>query len=67
MCSESFLKNPHSVVIKEEIIHILECLCGVAEGSRGNNVDRLFGYLHPLMFESVKLLGKMSKHYFSFS
>ena len=46
------------MVIKEEIIHILECLCGVAEGSRVDNVDKLFGFLHPLMVESVKLLGK---------
>ena len=53
------------MVIKEEIIHILECLCGVAEGSRVDNVDKLFGFLHPLMVESVKLLGKMSKHYLS--
>ena len=62
VCSESFFKNCHSVVIKEEIIHILECLCGVAEGSRVDNLDKLFEFLHPLMVESVKLLGKIFKH-----
>ena len=62
VCSESFLKNCHSVVIKEEIIHILESLCGVAEGSRVDNVEKLFGFLHPLMVESVKLLGKVMEH-----
>ena len=49
-------------MIKEEIIHILESLCGVAEGSRVDNVEKLFGFLHPLMVESVKLLGKVIEH-----
>ena len=58
MCSESFIKNCHSVVIKEEIIHILTSLCGIAEGSRVDNLEKLFEFIHPLMVESVKLLGK---------
>ena len=59
VCLENFVKNCHSVLIKEEIIHILECLCGVAEGSRVDNLDKLFEFLHPLMVETVNLLGKL--------
>ena len=66
VCSENFVKNSHSVITKEEIIHILESLCGVAEGSRVDNLDKLFEFFHPLLVEIVKLLGKTSREDNSF-
>ena len=36
---------------------LLETLLGIAEGSRVDNLDRMFLFLSPLLAESVKLLG----------
>jgi len=43
---------------KEEVIKLLECLVGVAKGSRVNTAEKLFDFLFPLCQHCVTLLGK---------
>ncbi|XP_052239002.1 exportin-4-like isoform X2 [Dreissena polymorpha] len=51
-----FTKSCQSPETKEEIIKLLESLCGVAKGSRVTNIDKIFDFLLPLMLHSVSLL-----------
>jgi hypothetical protein len=40
------------------VIDLLESLRGIALGTRVDNLNRLFDFLHPLLAECVKILGK---------
>lgn len=54
---ENFTKSCHLSGAKLETISLLESLCGIALAARGDNYKLIFDFLHPLLRESVKLLG----------
>ncbi|XP_069125670.1 exportin-4-like isoform X1 [Argopecten irradians] len=56
VCHEHFVKLSYVADMKERIIDLLECLCGIAQGTRIDNMERIFNFFHPLMADSVKLL-----------
>ncbi|XP_041355105.1 exportin-4-like [Gigantopelta aegis] len=56
VCNKNFTKLRHTGEVKEDVIVLLETLLGIAEGSRVDNLDRMFLFLSPLLAESVKLL-----------
>ena len=53
-----FTRICHTPEVKEEAIQILESLCGVAKGSRVDNIDKIFDFLLPLLQHCVTMLGK---------
>ncbi|XP_060554653.1 exportin-4-like [Ruditapes philippinarum] len=54
--ADGFAKRCQAADTKEEIIKLLESLCGVAKGSRVNNIDKIYDYLLPLLQQCVTLL-----------
>ena len=62
VCMEGFKKRCHDEEIRNEILSLLESLCGVAEATRVDNVALLFNFLHPILTESIRLLGKFKKY-----
>ncbi|OWF40176.1 Exportin-4 [Mizuhopecten yessoensis] len=56
VCHENFAKMSYVSNMKDRIIDLLECLCGIAQGTRIDNMERIFTFFHPLMADSVKLL-----------
>jgi hypothetical protein len=57
--ADGFAKRCQAADTKEEIIKLLESLCGVAKGSRVNNIDKIYDYLLPLLQQCVTLLGNL--------
>ena len=51
-------KVMHEASVKNEVISLLESLCGVTEATRINNVSLLFQFLQPALIECVNILGK---------
>jgi hypothetical protein len=58
VCQENFLKVYSNGGVKSQVIDLLESLRGIALGTRVDNLNRLFDFLHPLLAECVKILGK---------
>lgn len=56
--AEGFAKNCQAADIKDEVIKLLESLCGVAKGSRVNNIEKIYDFLLPLIQQCVTLLGR---------
>lgn len=54
---ENFPRVAQLVGIKTALITILESLCGVAEGTRIDNLQRLFSFFLPILQDCVRLLG----------
>lgn len=61
VCQADFRKKISNTDVKALVLDLLDSLCGVAMGTRVDNLDRLFNFLHPLLSDSVKLLGKYLK------
>ena len=57
---ENFPRVAQLVGVKTALITLLESLCGVAEGTRIDNLQRLFTFFLPILQECVKLLGNFS-------
>lgn len=53
---ENFPRVAQLVGIKTALITILESLCGVAEGTRIDNLQRLFSFFLPILQDCVRLL-----------
>ena len=47
----------HAEPLKAEVLCLLDCMCGVTEATRVDNVQMLFDFLHPVLVEAVRLLG----------
>ncbi|CAH1799119.1 unnamed protein product, partial [Owenia fusiformis] len=56
VCHENFKRISNDESVRNEVIGLLESLCGVAEATRVTNVSLLFNFLHPALVESVKLV-----------
>ncbi|KAJ8315064.1 hypothetical protein KUTeg_007214 [Tegillarca granosa] len=56
VCQADFSKKISNTDVKSGVLDLLDSLCGVAMGTRVDNLDRLFNFLHPLLSDSVKLL-----------
>ncbi|KAL5009683.1 hypothetical protein ScPMuIL_011988 [Solemya velum] len=56
VCQENFTKICHSVQVKGDIINLLESLCGIAQATRVDNLERIYDFLLPQLAECVKLL-----------
>ncbi|ESO89303.1 hypothetical protein LOTGIDRAFT_106479, partial [Lottia gigantea] len=56
ICGENFVKTFHNVEVQESVCCLLESLLGIAQGTRVDNMERLFLYLSPFLAESVKLI-----------
>ncbi|KAK3098488.1 hypothetical protein FSP39_019964 [Pinctada imbricata] len=56
VCKEDFTTKSQNAEVKEVIISLLESLCGVADGTRIDNLNRIYNFLMPLLQECVKLL-----------
>ena len=48
---------------KEELSWVLESLIGIAQGTRVDICEHIFGFLHPMLVDAVKLLGELSCEY----
>ena len=55
--NEQFSKPQYQMEMRSVVLDCLECLCGVAQGSRMDNLERLFHYFTPILQEIVKVLG----------
>lgn len=62
---ENFPRVAQLVGIKTALITILESLCGVAEGTRIDNLQRLFSFFLPILQDCVRLLGVFPYEHFS--
>lgn len=62
---ENFPRVAQLVGIKTALITILESLCGVAEGTRIDNLQRLFSFFLPILQDCVRLLGVFPYDHFS--
>ncbi|KAK6169678.1 hypothetical protein SNE40_020678 [Patella caerulea] len=56
LCQENFTKICQSTEVRESVCCLLESLLGIAQGTRVDNMERLFLYLSPFMAENVKLI-----------
>lgn len=59
VCQENFSKLYCTGGVKTQVIDLLESVRGVALGTRVDNLNRIFDFLHPLLQECVKILGKI--------
>ena len=51
-------KVMHETQVKNEVISLLESMCGVTEATRVDNVNLLFQFLQPALIECVNILGE---------
>ncbi|VDI81588.1 Hypothetical predicted protein [Mytilus galloprovincialis] len=56
VCQENFSKLYCTGGVKTQVIDLLESVRGVALGTRVDNLNRIFDFLHPLLQECVKIL-----------
>ncbi|ELU09303.1 hypothetical protein CAPTEDRAFT_151878 [Capitella teleta] len=56
MSQPDLRRSLHSEASKAEVLCLLDCLCGVTEASRMDNIQLLFNFMHPMMQHCVKLL-----------
>ncbi|XP_061176526.1 exportin-4-like [Saccostrea echinata] len=56
LSQENFARVAQVVGVKTALITMLESLCGVAEGTRIDNLQRLFTFFLPILQECVRIL-----------